>query len=163
MLPEVGCYDLQASLFFSPYMAIVAQLLAILCDLSPSLKSKLSCQRAVDLTYQFSSGQESSSIKLDLLLNICGQEPKHHHPLKVNCEVLSFLSTNCSAPLSPQGHLTSKFSSSREMKFYFPVQELLLWKTRVTLFLSKRSTKGLYHQQPRITEVCGRLLILHSR
>lgn len=138
MLPEVGCYYLQTSLPPLPHMAVAAQLLAFLCDLSPSLKSKLSCQRAVDLTYQFSSGQKSSSIKLDLLLNICGQEPKHHHPLKVNCEVLSFLPMNCSAALPPQSHLRSKLSSSTEMKFYFPMQELLLWKMRVTLFLSKK-------------------------
>jgi len=81
MLLEVGRHDLQTSLFllllFFPPVTAIVQLLVFLCDLSPSPESKLSCQRAADLTSQLSSGQKRSSIKLDPLLNICGQEPKH--------------------------------------------------------------------------------------
>lgn len=100
--------------------------------------------KIVYLTYQFSSGQKSSSIELDLLLKVCGQEPKNVILRKLIMRFLSFLPTSCSAALPPHDHLTSRLSSSREMKFNFPVQELLLWKMRFTL-----SLRDPYNQQPR--------------
>lgn len=54
-------------LFFSLLWELAAQLLVFLCDSSPSLKSKLSCQRIMDLIYQFNCRQKSSSVKPDRL------------------------------------------------------------------------------------------------
>lgn len=158
MLPEARCHDLQTRLFFNP-MTAVAQLLVFLCDLSPSLKPKLSCQRAVDLTCQFSSGQKSSSIKLDLLLNMCGQEPKNVILWKL---IVRFcLSSQQISP--PQDHLMSKLSSPRQMKSHFPRQELLLWKMRCTYSCLREALKVYTISNPGITEVCDKLLILQRR
>lgn len=144
-------YTLVFLFFFSfppPPVTAVAQLLVFLCDLSPSLKSKLSCQRAVNLTYQFSSGQKSCSAKLDLLLKHLWPRAKKYDPLKVNCEVLSFLPTNCSAALPPQGHLRSRLHSPRD-KVSFLCAGIETLEGENHPFLPKRSTNALYHQQPR--------------
>lgn len=74
---------------------------------------------------------------------------KKYDPLKVNCEILSFLPTNCSAALPPQGHLTSRLSSPREMRFHFPVQELRRWKVRITHSCLREALKLCTNQQPR--------------
>lgn len=158
MLPEAGCHDLQTRLFSNPLTA-AARLLVFLCGLSPSLKPKLSCQRTVDLTSQFSSGQKSSSIKLDLLLNICGQEPKN----VILWKLIVRFSLSAQQISPPQDHLMSRLSSSREMKTCFPRQELLLWKMRFTYSCLREALKVCTISKPGITDVWGRLLILQSR
>lgn len=128
--------------------------------LKPEVKIKLSKKSGFDLPLQLWA--EKQLYQAWPTIKHLWPRAKKCDLLEVNCEVLSFLLTNCSAALPPQDRLMSRLSSPKEKKFLFPVQGLLLWKMRFTLFL-REALKACTISNPGIMEVCGGLLILQSR
>lgn len=126
----------------------------------PEVKIKLSKSSEFDLPVQLWA--EKLLCQAWLAINHLWPRAKNYDPLKVSCEALSFLPTNCSAALPPQGHL-SRLSSPREMRFHFPVQELRFWKVTITHSCPRGALKLCTISSPGIAEICGGLLILQSR
>lgn len=127
----------------------------------PEVKIKLSKSSEFDLPVQLWA--EKLLCQAWLAIKHLWPRAKNYDALKANCEVLSFLTTNCSVALPPQGHSTNSLSSPRDMRFHFPVQELSLWKVGITHSCLREALKIHTISSPGVAEICGGLLILQNR
>lgn len=169
MLPKVVCHDLNTGLFFSFFSPSSCDSCCTITRVplwfvpKPQVKIKLSKSSEFDLPVQLWAEKLLCQAWLAIKTFVANSQKKNDH-LKVNFEVLSFLPKNCSVALPPQGHLRSRLGSPREMRFHSPVQELRLWKVRITHSCPREALKLCsISSSPGITGVCGGLLILQSR
>lgn len=155
MLPKVASHDLHTGLLFLNFIFLSPSSCDSCCTVTrvplwfvpkPEVKIKLSKSSEFDSPAQLWA--EKLLCQAWLAIKHLWPRAKKYHPLKVNWEVLSLLSTNCSAALPPQGHFTSRLSSPRG-EVSSPCAGTEPWEGENHPFLPKRSTTALYYQQPR--------------